>query len=149
MKIRSGYMPFIVIFLLCSLIIIVISTIKTNNSGLISIDADQLDTARKDWFYQKTEDGQRPIFPEYVGDYAEKYKAYYIGEEKKILFLTFNCGYEYENYTLDFLDILQENDVKAAFFITGEYLRKNPVIVNKMIDEGHIVGNHGNTHADL
>lgn len=62
------------------------------------------------------------------------------------MYLTFDCGYEYNNLTADILDTLKEKDVKAAFFITLSYAKSNPELVQRMIDEGHIVGNHSATH---
>ncbi len=64
----------------------------------------------------------------------------------KRMYLTFDCGYEYKNLTTDILDILSEKGVKAAFFVTLSYIKKNPEKVDRMIKEGHIVGNHSATH---
>ncbi len=64
----------------------------------------------------------------------------------KRMYLTFDCGYEYKNLTADILDTLKEKNVKAAFFVTLPYAKQNPALVRRMIDEGHIVGNHSNTH---
>ena len=60
--------------------------------------------------------------------------------ENKYVYLTFDNGYE-AGYTSKILDTLKENDVKAAFFITGHYLNSQPDLVERMINEGHIVGN--------
>ena len=65
---------------------------------------------------------------------------------EKIMYLTFDNGYENENLTALILDTLKEKNVKAAFFVTLSYVRKNPQLVRRMIDEGHIVGNHSSTH---
>ena len=64
----------------------------------------------------------------------------------KVLYLTFDCGYEYENLTSVMLDTLKEKDVTGAFFITMEYLEEAPEVVARMINEGHIVGNHSVNH---
>lgn len=66
--------------------------------------------------------------------------------QEKIMYLTFDNGYEYKNLTGNILDTLQEKNVKAAFFITLSYAKQNPQFVRRMIDEGHIVGNHSTTH---
>ena len=66
--------------------------------------------------------------------------------EEKVLYLTFDCGYEYESLTSDMLDILKEKKVPAAFFCTLDYLETAPEVVTRMIQEGHIVGNHSTTH---
>ncbi|MBO5711772.1 MAG: polysaccharide deacetylase family protein [Acholeplasmatales bacterium] len=72
----------------------------------------------------------------------------WIGNDDKKIYLTFDCGYE-NGYTLDILNTLKENDVKAIFFITGHYLDSSSDIVKKMIDEGHIIGNHTTSHKDF
>ena len=64
----------------------------------------------------------------------------------KRMYLTFDCGYEYKNLTVDILDILKEKNVKVAFFVTLSYIKNNPEKVDRMIKEGHIVGNHSATH---
>lgn len=72
----------------------------------------------------------------------------YIGPDTKEIYLTFDCGYE-NGYTIDMLDTLKENDVKALFFITGHYLKSSKEIVKRMIDDGHIIGNHTFDHKDF
>ena len=65
---------------------------------------------------------------------------------EKVIYLTFDCGYEYNNNSIRILDILKEKNVKAAFFCTLDFIQDCPVSVQRMIDEGHIVGNHSTTH---
>lgn len=67
----------------------------------------------------------------------------------KRMYLTFDCGYEYKNLTAVILDTLKEKQVKAAFFVTLDYVKKNPELTKRMIDEGHIVGNHSSTHPSF
>ena len=64
----------------------------------------------------------------------------------KVLYLTFDCGYEYENLTSVMLDTLKEKGIKGAFFVTDSYLKSSSQIVARMINEGHIVGNHSVNH---
>lgn len=64
----------------------------------------------------------------------------------KRMYLTFDCGYEYNNLTANILVTLKEKNVKAAFFVTLSYVKNNPQLVRRMIEEGHIVGNHSATH---
>ncbi len=66
--------------------------------------------------------------------------------DEKIMYLTFDCGYEYKNLTGKILDTLKKKKVKAAFFVTESYIKNNPEFVKRMIKEGHIVGNHSATH---
>lgn len=59
-------------------------------------------------------------------------------KEDKYVYLTFDNGYE-AGYTAQILDTLKQNNVKAAFFITGHYLNTQPELVKRMVDEEHIV----------
>lgn len=68
--------------------------------------------------------------------------------EEKVLYLTFDCGYKYEDLTSRILDTLKEKNVKAAFFCTMDYLEEDPQEIARMIGEGHTVGNHSVTHPD-
>ncbi len=66
--------------------------------------------------------------------------------DEKVLYLTFDCGYEYENLSTIILDTLAEKQVSAAFFLTMDYLKSAPDITARMINDGHTVGNHSTTH---
>lgn len=75
-----------------------------------------------------------------------KYNACFIGpEHEKTIALTFDQGYE-NGYTAPILDTLKEKGVRAVFFLTGHYVRSQPELVQRMIDEGHILGNHSDSH---
>lgn len=69
-------------------------------------------------------------------------------KDSNSIYLTFDLGYE-AGYTEHILDALKENNVKAAFFITGHYLNTQTDLVKRMIEEGHIVGNHTVNHKSL
>ena len=69
--------------------------------------------------------------------------------QEKVLYLTFDCGWEYENLTARVLDILKEKGVPAAFFCTLDHIKKQPELIVRMIKEGHIVGNHSTTHPSF
>ncbi len=76
------------------------------------------------------------------------YDGYAIFESDKNICLTFDQGYE-NGYTAPILDTLKAKNAKAIFFLTGDYARRNPELVKRMIDEGHIIANHGLDHASL
>lgn len=77
-----------------------------------------------------------------------KYNAKAINDEKGTITLTFDQGYE-NGYTSVILDTLKEKNVKATFFVLQDYAERNPELVQRMIDEGHIVGNHSVTHRSM
>ncbi len=80
----------------------------------------------------------------------EKYGAFTLDTSgEKVLYLTFDCGYEYENLTNKVLDVLKEKGVKATFFCTLDHIKRENDLIARMIKEGHIVGNHSTTHPSF
>ncbi len=100
------------------------------------------------WYYVRNQDHKTPRINTDIDFSLADYDAYYIGSKDKVIFLTFDEGYE-NGYTAEILDILKGNQVPAAFFVTGPYVTGNPELVKRMVDEGHIVGNHSQTHPSL
>ena len=82
-------------------------------------------------------------------DALRRYDAVYLGDEtEKKIYLTFDAGYE-NGCTAPILDALSKHNVRAAFFVVGNYLEQNPELVRRMVREGHIVGNHTYHHYDM
>ena len=112
------------------------------------LDIDTLPNDNNGWGFVKKKDS----FPEFTKgqkDMMAKYNCIYAGNQsEKVLYLTFDEGYE-NGYTAAILDTLKEKGVPAAFFITGPYLEKNGELIRRMIDEGHIVGNHSVNHPNM
>jgi len=89
-----------------------------------------------------------PGAPEYGAELLAGHNGIYIGDtsQRKVYF-TFDLGYE-AGYTAAVLDILKEHDIKAVFFLCGNYLREKDLIA-RMIAEGHSIGNHTDRHKNL
>ncbi len=82
-------------------------------------------------------------------DQLRQYQAAYIGNtNEKVLYLTFDAGYE-NGCTAKILDTLKEKQVPAAFFLVGNYIRQSPDLVRRMVAEGHTIGNHTMHHYDM
>lgn len=77
-----------------------------------------------------------------------KYNATFLEEDSDKIYLTFDQGYE-NGYTPAFLDALKEHNVKGVFFLTGDYVRRQPELIQRMIDEGHVLGSHSDQHPDM
>jgi len=78
----------------------------------------------------------------------EKYNGIFVGDtSQKQVYFTFDLGYE-AGYTAEVLDLLKEHEIKAIFFLCGNYLKETE-LVNRMINEGHAIGNHTDQHKDL
>ena len=100
------------------------------------------------WGLSFRQEGAAPIGNAGV-DQLKQYDAAYIGnQQEKVLYLTFDAGYE-NGCTAEILDILQKHEVKAAFFLVGNYIEKNADLTRRMVEEGHIVGNHTMHHYDM
>jgi len=114
-----------------------------------SIDTSSLSNTKKGWGFKRNDQHQQPEMPASISAELRKYGAYWVGSpDEKVVYLTFDEGYE-NGYTGRILDILKANDVKAAFFVTGHYLKSQPALVKRMVEEGHIVGNHTDSHPSL
>ena len=100
------------------------------------------------WGLSFRQEGTAPIGNAGV-DQLKRYDAVYIGDTtQKVLYLTFDAGYE-NGCTAKILDTLKKHDVKAAFFLVGNFIEKNADLVRRMGEEGHIVGNHTMHHYDM
>lgn len=93
-------------------------------------------------------EGESPVGNATAADLA-RYNAYYLGDTgKKVIYLTFDCGYE-NGYTEQILDALKKHNAPAAFFVVGNMIETAPDIIRRMAAEGHIVGNHTYHHPDM
>ena len=100
------------------------------------------------WGLSFREQGASPIGSAGV-DQLQKYDAAYLGNTtEKVIYLTFDAGYE-NGCTAQILDALKKHNAPAAFFLVGNYLEKNPDLVRRMVAEGHTVGNHTMHHYDM
>ena len=100
------------------------------------------------WGLSYRTEGQPPEGPA-SGAELEQYNAVYLGNtQEKVIYLTFDAGYE-NGCTAQILDALKKHNAPAAFFLVGNYLEKNPDLVKRMVEEGHIVGNHTMHHPDM
>ena len=133
----------IYIFILLIVSILLTGILITKNNKAIETSASSnLSNKKIGWGIKREKDHKRPDVGKENKELMEKYNGIYIGNEnKKYIYLTFDEGYE-AGYTEKILDVLKENDVKATFFITAHYLNTAEELVKRMVNEGHIVGNH-------
>ena len=100
------------------------------------------------WGLSFPTEGEAPVGNASQADLAN-YDAYYLGDTgQKVIYLTFDCGYE-NGYTEKILDALKKHHAPAAFFVVGHMIESAPDIVRRMAEEGHIVGNHTFHHPDM
>lgn len=123
------------------------STAQHEISGEIDVDILQtLDNTSSGWGQgTRTDEYNRPLSAIAAQDKYGKYDALYIGQQNDTIYLTIDEGYE-NGYTTQILDVLREKSCPAVFFVTMDYVKKNPELIQRMINEGHVIGNHSVTH---
>lgn len=105
------------------------------------------------WYFKKNSEHKQPSLDENLS-FISKYSCYYVDKnhadenEDKVIYLTFDAGYENGNVER-ILDILKEKDVKAAFFVLEHLIKANTDLVKRMADEGHMVCNHTMSHKNM
>lgn len=134
-------------------ILLAVLTITSNvveNKNTIQTSAGvNLDNKKVEWGIRRSDNHEQPDLGSNNKKIIDENEDMAIGNnEEKYVYLTFDEGYE-AGYSSSILDTLKENDVKAAFFITGHYLNSQPELVERMIQEGHIVGNHTVNHPSM
>lgn len=112
------------------------------------IEKKELILASEDWGLHFGEEGTQPVGNASAAD-LKAYQSYYVGEDsEKVIYLTFDCGYENGN-TEPILDALKKHQVPATFFVVGHFLETAPDLVKRMVEDGHTVGNHTYHHPDM
>ena len=138
-KITTFYVLFIIFVFSISAINLNKETLETSNEAIIN-------NKKIEWGIKRGKDHNQPDLGSENKQILDQCDGISMGNsEKPYIYLTFDCGYE-AGYTEKILEILKQNNVKATFFITGHYLNSAPDMVEKMIDEGHIIGNHTADH---
>lgn len=105
-------------------------------------------SADGNWGLSFQQDGKPPVANATAGE-LKQYNAWYADlSGEKVIYLTFDAGYENGNTPM-ILDALKKHQVPAAFFVVGNYLETSPDLVKRMVSEGHIVANHTYHHPDM
>lgn len=104
------------------------------------------------WYCKKSVNGQQPTLPEEFS-FIEAHGGYYIDKnvenrEDKVIYLTFDCGYENGNVE-KILGILKAHNAKGAFFVLGNIIKRNTALVKRMCNDGHLVCNHTVSHKNM
>jgi len=100
------------------------------------------------WGLSFRQENTAPIGPASTEELARFHAAYLGNTQEKVIYLTFDAGYE-NGCTEKILDALKTHNVPAAFFLVGNYIEKNADLVRRMVEEGHIVANHTMHHYDM
>lgn len=131
------------------------STSGTNTTNVAETTVQPTGVASNNYSNEKivwgpglADNHQRPADPVSLQESYGKLGGQFIMNDDKFICLTFDEGYE-NGYTPSILDTLKEKNVKAIFFVTFDFVKDNPQLIERMIDEGHIIGNHTYRHYTL
>ena len=143
--------PLLILSGIIILLVLILFLVNKTNEGKIiqTSNGTVLSNKKIGWGIRRNDNHEQPDLGSNNKKLIDENEDIAMGnKEDKFVYLTFDEGYE-AGYTPQILDVLKENDVKAAFFITGHYLNTKPELVKRMIDEGHIVGNHTVNHPSM
>ncbi len=104
--------------------------------------------ANSNWGLSFQEDGKAPVGNASCEELKQYHAAYMDDTEEKVIYLTFDCGYENGNLPA-ILDALKKHQAVGTFFVVGNFLETSPDLTKRMVKEGHIVGNHTYHHPDM
>ena len=140
----------IFIIILLAIIIFTLSIISMKQKeNTIEASAENISNKKISWGIKRNNNHGQPDVGKDYQQILEESGGICLGDkETKNIYLTFDEGYE-AGYTEQILDILKENDVKATFFLTAHYVNTQEELVKRMIDEGHIIGNHTVNHKSM
>ncbi len=126
-----------------------ISKANKENEIVQTSQTETLSNKKIGWGIKREDNHKQPDVGSENKRIIEKYDGICMGNpELPYVYITFDNGYE-AGYTEKILDVLKENEVTATFFITGHYVNSQPELVKRMIEEGHIVGNHTVNHKSM
>lgn len=121
---------------------------ESKSSAADTASSSMIMPAADNWGLSFQEEGKSPV-GNATFDELKAYNAYYAEDtEEKVLYLTFDCGYENGN-TEPILDALKKHKAPATFFVVGNFISTSPDLVKRMHEEGHTVGNHTYHHPDM
>ena len=128
------------------MVILVLAVALALGGAALVLGGQALETGS--WGLSFRQEGMPPI-GNADGAHLARYDGAYLGNTgDKVLYLTFDAGYE-NGSTAKILDTLKAHQVPAAFFLVGNYIEKNADLVRRMAQEGHIVANHTMHHPDM
>ena len=140
------------IFCIILVLILMIGSIVITNNKNESVQTNSelsLQKTKIEWGIKRAKNHEQPDLGIKNRQLIEKYNGMAMGnKESKSIYVTFDLGYE-AGYTAKILEVLKENNVPATFFITAHYVNTASDLVQRMIDEGHIIGNHTVNHKSM
>lgn len=100
------------------------------------------------WGLSFQQEGQPPV-ANATAEYLQQFGAMYCeSTQEKRIYLTFDAGFENGNMP-QILQALEKHNVKATFFLVGNFMEREPELLREMVEKGHTIGNHTYSHPDM
>lgn len=142
MNLRTKLFMYCILALFFMIISVFCTNININMDSIQTSGSLELSNKKIEWGIKRADNHEQPDLGSKNRELIEKYNGMAMGNEKdKYIYVTFDLGYE-AGYTENILNTLKQNNVPATFFITAHYVNTASDIVQRMIDDGHIIGNH-------
>ena len=100
-----------------------------------------------DYYIMRKKNHERPTLEPGMA-YMSDYNGYYIGADEKVIYLTFDAGYENGNVER-IVDTLDRHNAKGTFFVLDNIIRRDTDLIMKMAEHGHTVANHSMHHKNM
>ena len=121
--------------------------VSKNKETTYKEEYNNIDNTSRGWWSGNKFDHQRPSGGADINE-LKKYNAYFLGPDEKIIYLTFDEG-SYDTYVKDIVGVLNNNNIKATFFLCKNYITKNADLIKEMNNSGHSIGNHTYHHKNM
>lgn len=111
--------------------------------SLFSISSFAASPKTENWYFSSKSQNDRPSLPS-----LPEHLGKGIGKDEKVLYLTFDAGYENGNVEKT-VDILKEHGVSGAFFVLKHFVEKNGDLCKKILNNGNLICNHTANHPSI
>lgn len=110
---------------------------------ILTVTGFAVSNQKKNWYFSSKSQNDRPGLPGINSNIAKG-----IGSDEKVIYLTFDAGYENGNVKKT-VDILHEHQVNGAFFVLSHFVSQNPDLCKKIKQNGNLVCNHTSSHPEI
>ncbi|MDD3049338.1 MAG: DUF5011 domain-containing protein [Bacilli bacterium] len=121
---------------------------KNPMSVKLNYDYDDYDNTAMEWWFNKSEDHQRNTAA-WSKKQIKQFASYYIGEDEKVIYLTFDEGGSDQTYIKEIANVLNRYEIQGTFFLTRNYILNEADFIRELIASGHVIGNHTRNHLNM
>lgn len=116
--------------------------------GLVLLSMPNVSAKSYGWGFKRNNNNTCPDIGMYAG-VIDGTSSYYVGNtDEKTIYLTFDAGYD-NGVLSGILDVLKQKQIKSSFFVTGDFIKRESELLLRIVEEGHIVGNHTWSHKNI